>query len=56
MNDLTDAHLKARIESMTHKEREELVSACERIWNGTPWQWRAELLRSQLEAAKRELN
>ena len=52
----SDEHIKARIDSMTQQEREDLVSACERVWNGTPQQWMAELLRSQFDAAKRELN
>lgn len=56
MHEPTDEHVKARIESMTQAEREELVSACERIWAGTSQEWMAKLLRSQLDAAKRELN
>jgi len=54
--EITDAELRQRVESMSMQDREDLVAACEREWTGTPWQWRAELLRSQLNDLKRSFN
>jgi hypothetical protein len=56
MTELTDEQARARIEAMTMKEREELIAACERLWAGTPLEWRAKLLRSMLDEAKMSLN
>jgi hypothetical protein len=53
---MTDEELRAHIERMTYADRLALVIRCEEVWNGTPWQWRAELMRAQLNAARRELN
>lgn len=55
-DNLTDAQARARIEAMTLQEREALVIQCEEAWRGTPWQWRAELMRSLLNEAKKTIN
>jgi hypothetical protein len=55
MTQITDEQTKARIDALTMRERKE-VAQCERIWAETPLEWRAKLLRSMLDEAKRELN
>ena len=54
--ELSDENIRARIASMTLQERRELVETCERVWNGTPNQWMATLLRTLFEQAKLSLN
>jgi hypothetical protein len=55
-NDLSEDHIRARIDAMTQAEKLALVEQCERTWAGTEQEWMARMLRKLYETEKLAIN